>query len=65
MLHQPAVQSIVTSEIRAAEKKLGHVYQALEKGKPDRAIKSLKKASEHAQLAIAFFASWSSFVTPI
>jgi hypothetical protein len=45
---------IVSSEVRTAEKKLGRAFQALEKGKPDRAIKSLRQACEHAQFAIRF-----------
>ncbi len=51
-MENPEFQRIVDSEIRTAEKKLGRAFQALEKGRPDRAIKSLGKACEHAQMAI-------------
>ena len=43
---------MVSSEMRTAERKLGRALQALEKGRPDRAIKSLVRACEHAQFAI-------------
>ena len=51
-MENPEFQRIVDSEIRTAEKKLGRAFQALEKGRPDRAIKSLVRACQHAQFAI-------------
>jgi hypothetical protein len=51
VLKNPEFQRIVSSEMKTAERKLGHAYQALEKGRPDRAIKSLGKACEHARMA--------------
>ncbi len=52
MLENPESQRIVSSEMRTAERKLGRASQALEKGRPDRAIKSLVRACQHAQFAI-------------
>jgi hypothetical protein len=51
-LENPESQRIVSSEMRTAEMKLGCAFQALEKGRPDRAIKSLVRACQHAQFAI-------------
>jgi len=51
VLENPESQRTVSSEMRTAERKLGCAYQALEKGRPDRAIKSLGTACEHAQMA--------------
>jgi hypothetical protein len=39
---------MVISEMRTVERKLGRASQALEKGRPNRAIKGLVRACQHA-----------------
>jgi hypothetical protein len=55
-LENSEFRNTVNLEIGRAEKKIEQAYQELEKDRPARAMKNVKKASQHAQLAIEFAA---------